>query len=128
VHPLQGVPLQLVVLVEQVDVVALGGRQADVAPAHRRSCVRQVQHPHVAADGRHGVEPLRDPVGGAVVDEDHFIVVRRKGLLQRGADARIGAIPRVVDIDDHTDLHTHAASVRGHTWAVATACRLQKES
>lgn len=118
VHLLQGGPFQAVRLPHQVDVLAPGDHQRDVAAAHRRPRRRQMEHPHVRAHGGDGVETLLDPVVRSVVGEDDLVFVRGHRLFQHRPDTGVGAITGVVHRHHHADLHIHAA--KGATPAPGT--------
>ena len=103
VHPLQGLGLDDVILVDVHHVIAAGRVGAHVArlPGPTRS--RDRDDPDVAVLVGEGVQASEAVVGGTVVDEDQLQFVRRQRLGQQRIDARLQVLTGVVDRDHHTD-------------------------
>jgi hypothetical protein len=104
VQTLERVALQPVVVVGEVDVLALGQVEADVARLARPAGVRDVLDPHVPVAPGQLVQARGRAVGRAVVDEDQLEVLRGQRLPEQGGDQIVDVGARVVDRDDHAHL------------------------
>ncbi len=78
VHPLQGLVAEVVVVVDEHHVLALGGGDPHVAWLARPAGVLLVDDRHQSVLGGHLVQAGGCLVGGTVVDEDHFVFVGRQ--------------------------------------------------
>jgi hypothetical protein len=96
-----------VVLVDELDVLAVGRLDPHVARLARPARVLLVDDPHVRLRRCEGVEPGRRPVRGAVVDEDRLELVARHRLAHDRGDAILDVAAGVVDRDDDADLDRH---------------------
>jgi hypothetical protein len=116
VHPLQRLGEQVVVVVGEEEELAGGGPGSDVARASGPAGVGDPVHLHVAALGGERGEPVVGVVAGAVVDEDHLVLVGGQGLgVERLHETgQLGW--RVVRRDHDADFHRHA---QNRTWGAS---------
>lgn len=110
VHAFQRLVAQPVVVVDVHDELAPGRGGADVTGLSRPARGFLVDDVHVRVRGGDLVQPRRGGIGGAVVDEDGFVLVVRQALPQERGNAVLDVLTRVVHRDDDADLDGHAAS------------------
>ena len=126
--PPQRVLAEPVVVVDEVDVLAAGHLDAEVARPAGPAGVGDVLDADVRMLRRQGVEAGGRLVRGAVVDEDHLELLGRQRLAEQRGDAVVYMGARVVDGHDHAHLEhaLHATRRRAdaryarHTTAVPT--------
>ena len=94
-----------VVLIEKLHVLPARDVDADVAGPARPTRVGRVDDADVGMLGRECVQARRRCVRGSVVHEDGLPFVRLHGLSQQRGNAQVHGRARVVDGDDHGDLH-----------------------
>jgi hypothetical protein len=82
VHPFEGLRRHLVVLVDELDVLTVRLLDPDVAGLARPAGVLLVEDPHVRVFCRQLVQAGGRVVGGAVVDEDDLVLLRREALVE----------------------------------------------
>jgi hypothetical protein len=104
VEVFEGLGGQLVVLVDELDVLAAGQPDPDIAGFAGPAGVLLVDHAYVRVLCRQSAEALRGVVGRAVVDVDDLVRVLTEGLMEERRRAEIDVPARVVHRHHDADL------------------------
>jgi hypothetical protein len=124
----QRVLAEPIVVVDEVDVLAAGHLEAEVARPAGPAGVGDVLDADVRMLRRERVEAGRGLVRRAVVDEDRLELLGRQRLAEQRGDAVVYMGARVVDGHDHTHLEhaLHATAVaRTGRWTSGGRCHLR---
>ena len=100
---LEGGGSDLVVRVDEVDIPAARRVEPDVPRPPRCAGRIEMDHPDVAGRRRRGVQPLRRPIGRAVIDQDDLVLGRRHALPGQGREARLDLTTRIEHGDHDAD-------------------------
>ena len=121
VHPLEGLGAELVVLVEELHVLAERLVHADVARLARPAGVLLMDDAEMLVLAGKGVQPAGSGIRGPVVDEQHLELTGRQRLRQQRVDASVDEPARVVDRRYDSDFGRHECAQTSRTGSADSA-------
>ncbi len=113
VEALERLGAEVVVVVDEVDELALRRVEPDVARAAGPARVLDPDRADVVVLGGERREPLAGAVRRAVVDEDQLVLARGQRLAEQRVEQRVDALAGVEDRHDHGHLGHAAGHDRG---------------